>query len=173
MKKILNFLILLIVFAAISCNNSTKLAYIDVPKVMERYQGMADAKKSYQQKTSVWQNNIDTLKSELDKAFQGYNKSVAKMTAKEAELSRELLKTKEQQYVQYKENIRQKAMEEDRKMTEMVLVKVNSFLKEYGKQNSYAFIFAANGNGSIAYADEKLDITEEVITQLNKSYKGE
>lgn len=165
------YLIILLFFTA--CNQQKSIAYIDVPKVMEKYQGMLDAKKAYQQKTAIWQNNIDTLKMELDKSFQNYNQSVSKMTAKEAELSRELLKTKEQQYVQYKESMHQKAMEEDRKMTEVVLTKVNTFLKDYGKQKGYAFILAANGNGSIAYADEKLDITEEIITQLNKTYKGE
>ncbi len=171
--KTLSSIFIFLLVGLLACNQQKPSAYIDVPKVMEKYQGMTDAKKNYQQKTAVWQNNIDTLKSELDKAFQDYNKGVAKMTAKEAELSRELLKTKEQQYGQYKDNIRQKAMEEDRKMTEAVLTKVNAFLKEYGKKKGYAFIFAANGNGSMAYADEQLDITEEVIVQLNKAYKGE
>jgi outer membrane protein len=157
----------------VACNQQKNLAYIDVPKVMEKYQGMVDAKKSYQQKMETWQSNIDTLKKELDGSFRNYEKEASKMTSKEAALSRELLKTKEQQYLQYKENFRQKAMEEDRKMTEVVLTKVNVFLKEYGKQKGYAFIFAANGNGSMAYADEKLEITEEVIAKLNQSYKGQ
>ncbi len=154
-------------------NKPKPLAYIDVAKIIEKYQGMTDARKSYQQKTTVWQSNIDTLKVELDKVFQDYGKNASKMTAKEAELSRELLKTKEQQYLQYKDNIRQKAMEEDKKMTETVLLKVNLFLKEYGNSKGYAFIFAANGNGSMAYADERLDITEEVLVKLNQAYKGE
>jgi outer membrane protein len=48
--------------------------------------------------------------------------------------------------------------------------RINQYLSDYGKENGYAFIFGATGDGSLMYAGESNDITDEVIKHINKSY---
>lgn len=57
-------------------------------------------------------------------------------------------------------------------MTADVVNEVNAFLKEYGEEKGYTIIMAATEYGNIAYADEDLDITDEVLERLNKQYAG-
>lgn len=51
--------------------------------------------------------------------------------------------------------------------------RINGYIKEYGDQKGYTYIFGANGDGSIMYAKEDNDITAELIDVINKKYAGE
>ena len=49
---------------------------------------------------------------------------------------------------------------------------LNSYIKEYGNANNYDFIYGVVGNGSMMYAREGLDITDDIIEYVNKTYEG-
>lgn len=49
---------------------------------------------------------------------------------------------------------------------------LNSYIKEFGKKKGYDFIYGATGNGSMMYARENMDITDQLIEYANKTYEG-
>ena len=49
---------------------------------------------------------------------------------------------------------------------------INEGVKEYGSIHDYDFIFGATGDGSLMYAREQNDITDEVVVYLNNKYVG-
>ena len=150
----------------------SQIAYIDNNKLLNNYKGMLDARKAFEQKATTWQANVDTLTSEVQKAIMDYEKESTKMSKKEKSLSQQLIKTKQQQLQNYQQAIQQQYQQEDAQMTEQVLAKVNTFLTEYGKKNSYQVIFGANQSGNIIYAVDAMDITDQVLEELNKNYSG-
>lgn len=173
-------LLLLVVFNILATSVLTiihfveneKLVYIDSGKVINAYQGMVDARKAYQEKISVWKANVDTLALEVQNEIVRYDKESVKMTMRERELSRELIKTKQQQLKEYQQSVNDRANQEDAAATKKVIDEINAFIKAYGEQHNYAIVFAATEYGNIAYAKEYLDITPEVIEGINKKYKG-
>lgn len=150
-----------------------KIAYVDSSKLINGYQGMIDARKVYQQKASGWKANIDTLTNEVRQQIFTYEKESSRMTAKERSLSQELIRTKQKQLGEYQQAMNTQAQQEDSKMTGDVLVQVNAYLKKYGEAKGYKVILAATEYGNLAYADESLDLTEEVLEGLNKEYIGQ
>ncbi|MBX2916283.1 MAG: OmpH family outer membrane protein [Cyclobacteriaceae bacterium] len=152
---------------------SRELVYIDSAKLMNGYQGMIDARKDYQQKTTVWKANIDTLIVEIQREIANYEKDVSKMSVKEKELTGKLIQSKQQQLAEYQKAINDKAAQEDNQLTTKVVQEVNAYLKEYGKGKGYRIILAATDYGNIVYAQEGLDITDEVLEGLNRKYRGE
>ena len=148
------------------------LAYVDSARLVNGYKGMQAARKVYQQKAATWKANVDTLASEVQQQIMKYEKEAAKMTAKEKQLSQELIKTKQNQLVEYQRALQAQAQQEDGKMTTDVVSQINAYLKKYGKDHHYRVIMAATEYGNIAYADEGLDITKEVLDGLNKEYDG-
>lgn len=94
------------------------------------------------------------------------------MTAKEKQLSQELIRTKQKQLMDYQQALNTQAQQEDQKMTGDVLTQINAYLKKYGKEKGYKIVMAATEYGNIAYADEALDITADVLVGLNKEYAG-
>ena len=52
-------------------------------------------------------------------------------------------------------------------------VKIRSFLEGYSKDKPYEVVLSYNEMGIIRWGDKKLDITNEVIRQMNEQYKAE
>ena len=52
------------------------------------------------------------------------------------------------------------------------ITEVVDFVKEYAKTNGYSYIFGtSDASRSVMYGEESNDVTEEVLTALNSSYK--
>ena len=147
-----------------------KIAYVDSAKILNDYKGSAEAKKAYESKAKVWQANIDTLTGEVKAAIQKYEKSIATMSKKEQELSKQLIQAKQRQLADYQHGIQENAKQEDGKLTQSIVAQINAYLTKYGKEHNYKLILIANQSGTIAYAREGLDITTDVINGLNKEY---
>jgi outer membrane protein len=151
----------------------SSIVYVDSNQLINNYKGMQDARKAYQQKAVSWKANVDTLAQEVQRQIMQYEKDSRKMTVKERQLSQELIRTKQKQLMDYQQAMNTQAQQEDSKMTTEVISQINAYIKKYGEQKGYTIVMAATDYGNIAYADEGLDITEEVLAGLNKEYSGQ
>jgi len=147
-----------------------KIAYVDSGKILNEYKGSVTAKKAFQSKATVWQGNIDTLTNEVKKSIQEYEKTLATMSPKEQSLAKQLIQTKQKELADYQRACQANAKQEDGKLTQTIVSQINSFLLDYGKKHNYKLILIANQSGTIAYARDGLDITTEVIADLNNEY---
>jgi outer membrane protein len=50
---------------------------------------------------------------------------------------------------------------------------INESVQEYGAKNDYDFIFGATGDGSLMYARKANDITDDIVTYINRRYQGQ
>jgi outer membrane protein len=146
--------------------------YVDSPKLVDEYKGMQSARKAYQEKAVKWKANVDTLAAEVQNEIRKFEKGSKSMSAKERNLSQELINLKQKQLYEYQQAINRQAKEEDDKMTAEVLTQINNYIKKYGAEKGYKIVLGT-ANGNIVYADESLDITSEVLEGLNKEYKGQ
>jgi outer membrane protein len=170
--SVLSF-ILIAGFSIYYFTRKQEIVYVDSVQLVNNYKGMQAARKTYQLKASTWKANIDTLVSEVQNQIKQYEKESGKMTAKVRQLSQELIKTKQNQLAEYQRALNTQAQQEDSKMTNEVVSQINAYLKKYGKDHGYKIVMAATEYGNIAYAEEGLDITTEVLEGLNKEYDGQ
>ena len=147
-----------------------RLVYVDSAKLLDGYQAMAEARKAYATKAQRWQANVDTLAANVQRAIREHERKAAAMSIKERELSTQLLRRKQQELVNYQRANQQTAQQEESKATQQVLTQVNSFLTRYGEAHDYDLILVASPAGTIAYARPGLDVTEDVVRELNQGY---
>ncbi|HEY9004987.1 MAG TPA: OmpH family outer membrane protein, partial [Ohtaekwangia sp.] len=94
---IVNLLGIIVVSITIFTENS-KVVYVDSSKLLNQYKGMEAARAAYQQKAGAWKANIDTLANEVQQQIFKYEKESKSMTAKERQLSQELIRSKQKQF---------------------------------------------------------------------------
>ncbi|MEM9857753.1 MAG: OmpH family outer membrane protein [Bacteroidota bacterium] len=152
--------------------NQKQIAYVDSNRLVNEYLGMAKAREQFKDKTVIWQANLDTLKTDWNKALVEYQKNEKSMSAKEKALAQELVETKRQQHASYQQAINEMAQQEDQQMTTAVLEEVNGYITQYAEQHGYELIIAATTYGNLAYAKKELDITDQVLAGLNAKYEG-
>ena len=167
-------IVCLLAFASYSLFfNQQKIVFVNSGEIINGYTGMINDRKAFQQKTVVWKANIDTLSTEIKNRIMDYEKVSPKLTANERKLTEELIRAKQKQLSEYQQALNTQAQQEDSKMTTEVITQVNSYLKKYGKDKGYNVIIAATEYGNLAYADDGLDVTKEVLEGLNKDYSGQ
>lgn len=152
---------------------SVKIAYVRSSELVNGYLGMKEARNTYELKLQLWQANVDTLKLDYQRALNKYNNELTNLSIEEKKLRVSYLQKQESNLIQYSEIIKQKAKQEDEKMTQGVLNQVNSFVQEYAVQHGYDIVLGTTLSGSILYGIETIDITDELLKALNKVYKGE
>jgi outer membrane protein len=165
----LNVVLLCVVGYLAFNKNSGKIYYVDSAKLLKEYKEMGAARKEFESQTATWKANVDTLTSGVQKQIEAYEKESSKMSEKERSLSRELIGTRQRELMDYQRALESQAGEQERKIMGTVLNNVNIFLTEYGKEKGCTYILLA-ANGNIAYGEESLNITEEVIKKLNERY---
>ncbi len=72
---------------------------------------------------------------------------------------------------------KQKMFSEDNDRTtgqysEQIWKQINQYVKDYGKENGYAYIFGADGSGALMYGTEKENITDKLKAYVNERYQG-
>ncbi|TJY66432.1 OmpH family outer membrane protein [Sphingobacterium alkalisoli] len=146
----------------------SEIVYVDAGRILQEYKGAAVARESFEKKAQQWKSNIDTLQKEFDEAYRKFEREEKTLSPALKEGQREVLKKQQKSLEDYKMAIEQNAVTENNKLSQETISKVNKFLTEYGKKHKYRFILIANQVGTIAYAEEGTDKTDEVLEELNK-----
>ena len=155
-----------------SINYEKNQVYVDVNRLLEGYKRTKEVRSEFETKAKNLNANVDSLMTDWQKEIKLYEKERSAMSGKELELKQELLSNKQQQLNNYQQAIQKQIEEEDKKSTQTVINDINDYVKEYGKKNNYEIIFGASGSGSIMYASDKADLTDEVLLGLNSEFDG-
>ena len=157
----------LVLGAVLTGCNEQKTGYVDTTRLLQEYSEMKEVETEFTAKS-------ETLKSELDsvaKLFQAevvaFQEDMATMSrAEQEEGQMEFMRKQQmlQQSAQMKSN--QLRMESD-KVIDSLVTKVKDFVADYGEEKGYTYIFGSNESANIMYAEEGLDITDEVLEELN------
>jgi len=149
-----------------------KIAYVRSTELVYGYLGMQEAHNKYQEKAQIWQANIDTLQNDYNRAVGQYTREASHLSEVEKRHREKMLLNQQENLMSYSRAVNDKANEEDDKITEGVLNQVNSFVEGYGKDHGYDIILGTTLSGNLLYGKETIDITEEVLEALNKTYAG-
>jgi outer membrane protein len=168
-------LLAVLIVAMLLINNfaNKKIVYVETGILFEQYEGMKKARIQMELKQKELKAGVDSLVNLFQEDLKTYERNRSKMSAKERELKEELLRVRQQQVNNYHQSIQKKSTEEEQRLTQTQVNRINDFLKEYGKEKGYRFILGANGSGNVVYALEALNITTEVLEGLNEEYNGE
>ncbi|HEX8429153.1 OmpH family outer membrane protein [Hymenobacter sp.] len=150
--------------------DTDKVAYVESSKLLDGYKGMQDARKAFEVKAKRWEAQNQTMVRGFQTAVQQYQKQAESLTAEQRAATEQKLQAQQQQVGAGQQKLQQQAQEEEAKMTQSVLERLNKQIEKYGKANGYRLILIAAPSGTIAYGRKDLDITPQVLKYLNSEY---
>lgn len=149
-----------------------KTAYVDTSELMKEYTEAKDLEAKYktksEEKGKQLEAEINRFKQEAAN-FQAQAQANGQAWAQQkgAELQK-----KEQQLSYAQQTLSQELQAESGKEMDSLVSGVKKFIKAYGKEKGYAYIYGTGDAASILYAEDKFDITKEIIKALNDKYKA-
>lgn len=147
----------------------SKIGYIDMQRAINTSESGREAKeqlaarlKKYQDEINLRQDDLKRMKEELEK--QGMLLSETARSTKEKEYQQKL-----KEFQRFTKDAQDELQGKDEEFTRKILEGMEKVIQEFGKKNGYTFIFVKNE--SMLFADDKADLTEEVLKLFNASRK--
>lgn len=180
MKKLI--FLLALSFAFISCNKTNepvvaskafKTAYVDTSKLMEAYQKAKDIEKKYKDKSDQMGKELQAEVAKFKSEAANFQKNAQANGQAWAQANGARLQKKEQELSYAQDAMLRQLQQESGTEMDSLVSHVKKFIKKYGREKGYDYIFATGDAVSVLYAQDQYDLTQEMIKLLNETYASE
>lgn len=179
MKK--SLIIVALALSIVSCNNEKqsttakemKTAYVDTSKLLDEYEEAKDIEAKYKAKSEVMGKELEAEVAKFKSEAANFQRNAQANGQAWAQENGARLQKKEQE-LSYAQNAMLQQLQQESGVEMDTLVKnVKKFIKGYGKEKGYSYIYGTGEAVSILYAEDKYDITKEIVKLLNDKYKSQ
>jgi outer membrane protein len=167
MRKFFAFLVVTAVALSFSVSGfakDLKIGYVDTIKVFNDYQ-----------RTKEQDKQLETKKEKIKESLEAREKEIQKIQSRLEVLKedkQEEERAKLQEKMEEYRDVRQKEFTDIKKerdeMMKDIIEDIDQTVKDYAKKNKYDLV--VNGN-SILYGVESSDLTDKILTIINKKYR--
>jgi outer membrane protein len=147
-----------------------QIAYVNSDSLLFNYDYYKSTIKELEEKRKKLETDISGRARSLENEAVSYQQKGKDMTLEQAQLTEQNLYRKQQELVQYRDRISQQLAQEEQSKIEDLYSNITEYLKEYTKDKPYRLVLGYSRGGGILFADNSLEITNEVLTGLNKQY---
>lgn len=148
-----------------------KIAFVKTGVLVDGFLGMKESKSTYDKKIAEWQSNVDTLTNQLNQGITRFELNRGDYKPEKLEEQIQIIEQQKLNLHNYKEAIDQRAKQEYDKAIQGPINQINSFVERYAEIHGYDLVLGTTQEGNILYGNKAVDITNEVLKELNKSYK--
>lgn len=149
-----------------------KIAYVNSDTLLKHYDFFKDAAEKLDKRREKLEAEFANRAKGYQTEVSNFQRNAQSMTIGQAKATEEELMKKQQNLYQYQENLSQQLRKEEAEVNEELYDNISAFLKEYGKKNNLEVVLTYTKGSGVLYANDSLDITYNVISGLNESYKG-
>jgi outer membrane protein len=150
-----------------------KIAFINSDSLWANYEFVKAKKEELAELEAKYQGQYDYLRKKFE---QDYNDYVKKGTAGQLTLAQQkeaeaTLGEQQQRLMKMDEELTDKFLQEKTVMNQMLLDTILNYIHRYNERTGYDFILEYSKISGIFYANDSLDITENILNGLNFEYR--
>lgn len=148
------------------------VAYVNSDTLLNHYSFFEELTAQLEVKRAGLEKELAARADGLQKQFEDYQRTAQNMTMAQVRAVEEDLTTKRNNLQQYQQTLSQEMMREEARITQELYEKVADYLDGYSKEHNIHVVLTYTPGSGVLYADEALDITQDVIDGLNDEYKN-
>lgn len=173
MKKYFVF-ILVLICSSINAQKTTKIGYIDMDYILEKVPEYAEAKNQLEQKATIWKQEIETKKTEINKLKESLATDKVLLTKELVNEKEEEIKNLEKELLDYQQ--KRFGPQGDLMIQKAGLIKpiqdqVFNIVQDIAEKRNYDFIFDKSSDLTMLYTAERFDISDFVLRELQRAGK--
>jgi outer membrane protein len=160
-------------YANKSNKSSVVVGFINSDTIMEHYNLVQELKSKIEAKEKLANDSFTMQQKNFEAEVSEYQRNVQanKLSIAQAQATEKYLGQKQQNLAALKEDLTQKLSNDELKMNGELLDSIMNFLKRYNRKHNFDYIFGFAKGSNILFANDSLDITKEVLKNINKEYK--
>lgn len=149
------------------------IAYINSDSLLKNYDFFKAVADKLEKKKDGLQAEYENRARGLETEINSFQQNAQNMTMAQARAVEENLVKKQQNLMRYQETLAQGLAQEEAKVNNELYDRVAEYLKKYGQDNNFQLVLTYQKGSGVLYANDSLNITNEIISGLNKAYKSE
>ena len=156
-------------------DNSFKIAYVKTDTLAEVYEYYNDLKTALMLEQEEAEADLRARYKSLEARSMQIQRDLQNrmITPTSAQQKQEKIQLELQKWQQDNERYQLEMMERSQNLTLEILDSIQNYIKIYNEDHNFSMILASDTLGSsILYADESLDVTKDIIKELNKRYRN-
>jgi len=149
-----------------------KVAFVNNDTILEHYDLVKKLRKELQDKGDRLSAEVASKQANFEKDAAYFQEQVQKKTISEQsaqEIYGSLMENQQKIY-ELRDRYADELQMSELNMNAVLLDSVMNFLERYNQKYKFDYILGFNKGGNILYANDTLDITRDVIRELNEEY---
>ncbi len=152
----------------------TRIGYIDSSRIWVEYKDAQEAQQRFERQVQGWRDEAaekERLVTQLKAEVRDQGPVLSALKRQEKESARDHAVSDYESFVQDIWGVNGKAAQENARATEEIIQKVRISVEKVAGQRGLELVLDASG-GFIIYADKTLDMTNDVLAELNSNAAG-
>jgi len=153
----------------------SNIAFVEIDSIILNFDMYFDLRDDLMEKQQNSESELNTKGRQYESGARDYEEKVRKglvTRATAAQMEQDLLQ-QQQDLLNLRNQLESQLLEEEQVMNRKILNYIYDFLEEYTGGSQYDYILAKSFGSPVMYANEQLDITEEVLKGVNYKYNEE
>lgn len=149
------------------------VAVVNIDTLASQYEYCKEGLKQLEAKQKGYQQQLQAKGQALQNAAVAFQKKLQSggyTSQQEAEKAQAQLQKQQQSLQSYQESIENEMMKATENYQKVLRDSLNNYLKDFNKDGRYKLILSRSGD-NVLYAAPSVDITDEIVSGLNKRYK--
>lgn len=149
------------------------VAYVNVDSLLMNYNFAKDLNESLLRKEESTRATLNQRQNEINSAAQEFDRKLrnnAFLSQERAQQEQERILKMNQEYQQLAERLTQELLLEQEKLNIQMEDTIKVRMVEYNRDKNYEIIFSNRTTSNILFAQDKYDITDDVVEFLNSKY---
>lgn len=151
--------------------NGFKTAYIDTEELMKEYQEFKDFEAKFKTMSDKMKNELESDAKKFQNDVLDLQKNAQSKGMEWAQKRQLELERRQQTLAEKEQNYMKKFQDESAVERDSMVSKMKSFIKDYGKEQGYDYIYGTGDAASVLYGKEEYNLTKEVLALLHKQYE--
>ncbi|WP_233632652.1 OmpH family outer membrane protein [Parapedobacter sp. ISTM3] len=159
---------------SLQANNAEKIVYVNIDTLLEKFEYFKDVRTKLEDKAKKAQADLQSRSNAFQREVADYQQKAATMSAADRQSTEERLARKQDELARHNQNASASFAQEEAAENEKLYSRITDYLKKHAKENGYKLVLTYSAaNPGVLYADESLEITNEVLSALNADYAKE
>lgn len=169
MRRVL-FLSVLVLAASMVFAADIRIAYYDSEQIREQWSEFRDAQAKFDREMIQYEEKADSMQKALIEMQAEYEKQYLMLSDEKRTEKEKLITNTQQEYQTFLQQVFGEdglADKRNQELTAPLVEKISLVLQDLADKEGYSLILDASGAmNNIAYIDEQLDITDQLIQEL-------
>jgi outer membrane protein len=150
---------------------STPLVYVNADSLWENFELVKQMRKELELEKKKFETKFENDYHKLESDYLALRDKAESLSQEEGMKQQQDLMAREQKLTEYRQTQSERLAKLEAEKTEKIQKAITEYLTEQYSKSNYAYILGYSTGGGILFANDSLEITNEVVDGLNATLK--